>query len=79
MGEVRLLPGGSAPGHIPSPDVIRLLEDILEQARRGEVVSLGIVTVNPAGTYTTGWECANGTRFALFAGAHNLTNRLSSD
>lgn len=79
MGEIKLLPGGSAAPHMPDPSVISLLEDALEQAKRGEVVAAAIVLARPNYGYTTNWANSGANRFTLFAGAHRLANCLSGD
>lgn len=50
--DVRIL-NGSTGG---DPDVVALLMEMLQKARRGEIESVAIVTVDPNGTVGSCWE-----------------------
>lgn len=50
--DVRILDGGRG----GDPDVVSLLMEMLQKARRGEIVALAMVTVSPDGTVGTCWE-----------------------
>lgn len=43
----------------PDPDVIAVIEDLLEWAQAGEIRSIVYAATNADGTYTTGFETIN--------------------
>ena len=59
-------------------DVVALLADALESARRGEVVACALVLVDPAQAVRTVFRNPVGARHALVAGAHYLLTDLAA-
>lgn len=60
-------------------EVVALLADALERARRGEVIACSLVLVDPAHAVRT-FSCnPSGVRHALVAGAHYLLTDLAAD
>lgn len=49
MSRVHVLPGSPVPGYEPVPEVVEHLEELLAQAKRGEVRALAVVSVEPDG------------------------------
>lgn len=47
---------GSAPGVQPDPKIVARLEDLLEQAKRGEIKALAYATVKGNEDISGGWE-----------------------
>jgi len=54
MGDVRGLDG--APAETPDPDTIELLEDLLAQAKRGQISSIAVATTTPGQTVNVSWQ-----------------------
>ena len=84
MGEVvELYPGTMrAPDPsfelMPSPDVIALLERLLERAREGDIRSIAVAWVNGDGTPSHNWGGGAGDPCALLVGGcHILAHDLS--
>jgi len=65
-----------APGK-PAPNVVELLEKLLEEARAGEIACFGVVTVSPANFVGTSFA-TDGVPYAhtLVAGSVYLQRRL---
>lgn len=63
----------------PEPEVIATLERYLEQARRGEIVSLAIVAVRPNNTVATDYFNPSVWLHHLKSGASTLVYRLDAD
>lgn len=73
--ELRILEG--TPGG--NPEIVGKLLELLSRARRGEVVAIAMVVVNPKGTVATGWELADGPWYHhLSSGANTLLLRLGN-
>lgn len=71
--EVRILDGDRG----GDPDVVSLLMEMLQKARRGEIESIAIVTVDPNGTVGSCWEQgAAGNFHQLSSGALMLACRF---
>lgn len=64
----------------PVEGVVELLERRLEEAKRGEIRSVAVITVNKGDTVGTCWERGDGGTHLhqLTAGASYLLTRLSS-
>ena len=60
----------------PEPVVVNALRLALEQAQRGEVVAVGIVTVKPYGKVSHSWECPSEHGHPLVAGCAYVTQDL---
>lgn len=59
------------------PEIVEALEQLLEQARRGEITAIGYVVVRPAATMT-GWIAEGMHKFSLHSGAALLLHRVST-
>lgn len=59
-------------------DVVEVLEDFLQRAKRGEVRDVAVVAVTRTGGVSTAFA-GGGQRFQLIAGAHLLLSRLVSE
>jgi len=69
------LKGAPIPG-VANPDVIEMLERLLEEAKRGEIVALGYALVGPA-SQRTGWRGGdNQNKFLLHSAARLLEHRI---
>ena len=55
MAEIRTLPGIVVEGPEPRKNVIEFVEELLEEARSGEIQTLAVVTVSSTGHVGTGW------------------------
>lgn len=73
MAELRAL---SAEDAGPVPEVVALLEKTLEQARRGEVIAVGLATVNTREITATAWEQGPAALADLHFAAATLQARL---
>lgn len=63
------------PGAAASKSCIELLEEMLERAREGEIITVGIVALKPNGDGATAYsETSNA--MALIGLAHCLANRI---
>lgn len=58
------------------PLVVKALRMALDQAERGEVVAVGIVTVKPNGKVSHSWQCPSEHGHPLVAGCTYLTQDL---
>jgi hypothetical protein len=54
------------------PDVIQMLEEALEKARSGDVVSVGLVLVSPRGLISPWWANPGAAAHYLVAGCEYL-------
>lgn len=71
--ELRILENHS----IGNPDVINMLVDLLEKARKGELVAFGMICVNARGTVGTAWTYGGGNHHhELASGALTLASRI---
>jgi hypothetical protein len=62
------------------PEVLEMLIDYLDRARRGELVALAVVSVNPDGTVATAWGGGEGAYYHYIAsGAATLLYRIGAD
>ncbi len=74
MGEVATIHGGRLSGE-PSPSVVGELEQLLAEAKRGEILGFAYVVVvrdAPVNAFRSGWDGEAGTRFPLAAGIMRL-------
>lgn len=76
--KVRTLFDGLAPEGVPKPEVLAILEEALEEAKKGNVESLAIAYVRFSGGTTTNWENAQNTLRAIGAVSHLLA-RMNLD
>lgn len=59
------------------PDVIELLLNLLDRARKGELVAFAMVSVNPNGTVGTAWANSDGSHHhELASGTLTLASRI---
>lgn len=63
----------------PEPDVVAVLEHLLQRAKDGDLQSLAYATVNADGTTGTGWEGVNTTRFPMGYAISMLQARYYQD
>lgn len=79
---LRLFPGTHIPGQV-DPEIVELLEDLLDQARKGEFIAFAYALVGPQaqgpGALSTGWEGATFTSFMLSAAISTLSHRYHAD
>jgi hypothetical protein len=62
------------------PEVLEMLIDYLDRARRGELVALAVVSVSPDGIVATGWGGGGGGYYhEIVSGAATLLHRMGSD
>lgn len=60
-----------------NPEIIKLLINLLDRARSGELVAFGMVSVNPRGTVGTAWCSGQGRHHhELASGALTLATRI---
>lgn len=69
--------GNVVPGQ-PNPEVVELLEEALEMAKRGEINSVGIVRLDAEGCANTAWTHKS-QYFALMGAVSLLHHRLLAD
>lgn len=64
--------------HTGNPALVRMLIDLLDRARRGDLVAFGMVTVNPRGTVGTAWTYGGdgSHHHELASGALTLAHRI---
>ncbi len=60
--------GMTAPGE-PVPEIVEMLEELLERAKAGDVRALAYATVESDMAFTDSWWAENGTGFQLAAAA----------
>lgn len=77
MTNVKPINGSVVPGQ-PNPAVVDLLEEALGMARRGEIVSVGLVRLDAQGTANTAWTHQS-QYFALMGAVQVLMHRLLAD
>lgn len=51
----------------PSPEVIEFLESLLDQAKRGVIQGIAVVTLNPEATTGYAWVGVNDRRMVMLA------------
>lgn len=61
MAEIHRI-GGSTPAKMVNDDLVRMLEDLIESAKSGEIVGLAYCTTDGDDMLKTGWD----------SGGHNL-------
>ncbi len=82
IGKIRMKGGGAEIRVLQtvnqgSPEVIDMLIDLLDKARAGKLVALGIVTIKPDRTVGTAWADAEHRHFhELSSGALRLSCRM---
>lgn len=63
----------------PDQDLIADIEQLLEEAKRGEVIAFAYAITKPDGTVATGWVGhGNGARHSLYAGVNLLSHRYAA-
>jgi hypothetical protein len=81
--EIKALHGAVINTGEPCKGVIEMLEEYLEEARRGEIVGLGLAAVQGNGDVVTDWAPGRAHRHFLVAGvnllAHKITAEVSAD
>lgn len=72
--EVRILENR----HTGNPALVKMLIDLLDRARTGELVAFAMVSVNPRGTVGTAWTYGSGGNHhhELASGALTLAQRI---
>ena len=80
MGEVhRIGPGRLLPGDV-DPDIVQLCENLLEQARRGEIGAIAYAAVRADDqAFKTDWEGGGYYDLSLQAGVSILFHRVTQD
>jgi len=78
MSDVVRLWGGVSEGSVV-PDVVEILEELLERAKAGELQALAFATVNGGGALGTGWNGNEGTRDVMGASISLLQSRYFLD
>lgn len=80
MAEVVALRGSAAVAQGQAePDVVEVLEDYLERARRGELVAICLVGVNPVGNVVTSYRNPSNWMHHITSGAATLLYRLNAE
>lgn len=77
MKKVISINGGVIHGE-PNPKVVALLEEVLEQARKGEITAVAIATLAPDGCADSNWA-HQAEYFSLIGAVARLQHRLLSD
>lgn len=62
----------------PNPELVPYIEEILERAKRGEVVAVGVVEVERGGRVAVGF-CHMNQYHQLNSGAARLSARLATE
>lgn len=70
--------GKSVPPGEPHADLVQTLEELLEEAKSGELRGLAYCTVRVNSVVGTGWDGADGTRYPLGAALLILHNRYAA-
>ena len=70
--EILRLTGAGPAGTAPSPEIIAVLEELLERARSGDLTGLGYFTVNGAATVAHRWAASSAAASDMVAGAARL-------
>jgi hypothetical protein len=76
VSNVISLAPGNVPGE-PDPDIIAVLESLLERARQGHLTGLAYATVALDGAQGTGWSGVAGTRHPLGTAVMMLNHRYA--
>lgn len=81
--EIKALHGAVIRTNEPCQGVIAMLEEYLEEARRGEIVGLALSAIQGNGDVVTDWAPGRADRHFLVSGAnilaHKLTTEVSND
>lgn len=70
---------GIEPAGLPVQSVIDVLEKALEQAKRGEIIAVGIAEITAAGKAGTFARGGSGTRFSLLGAVACLSHDIIKD
>lgn len=76
MGDVLTFGKTVLPGEA-NPDIVEILEKLLEEAKSGELRGLAYCTVKLNNVLGTGWAGSDGTRYLLGAATGMLAHRYS--
>lgn len=81
MAKIIPIGGASVPQATGSadPSVVEALREALDQALRGEIVAVGVISVRPNGRVGFGWQCPGTGGHALIAGCEYLKHDLLND
>lgn len=77
MSDVHKLTEHLLPGEV-EPALVEALEELLEQAKRGELTALAWASVRTNNYISNGWEGAGGTLFPLGAAVMCLQTRYAN-
>ncbi len=66
-----------APAQEPDKEIIERIEELLESAKRGEVIGFGYLIVRPNHHIGTGWKGGSSTMHEMLAGATALQARIT--
>lgn len=61
----------------PERDVVRLLEELLEEAKRGEIAGFGVSLVKASGGLQTAYASGCADRHMMLSGASMLHHRMN--
>lgn len=78
MAEVATLFGGAPRGQ-PDPDIIERIEELLEEAKAGEISGIAYAVHTPGDDKKTGWIGQQGTSDAIHAAITLLAHTYSMD
>lgn len=80
MADVIVLHEGKAPkGSEPQPDVVRVVEELLQRAKSGDIQAIAVTVVRANARIGTAWDGSErGYRHQLMAGVAMLEHRLHS-
>lgn len=60
-----------------NPQLVKTLEDLLEQARSGQILSMGFALVRPGDVVASGWERLDGHNHSISAAINLLAHRYN--